>query len=315
MNDASDQRRFGVNMERRVGIIGTGSVGASVAVSTLQSGVADELLLYDVRQAVAEGEAMDLAHGASFYPPATVRPATIDEMLDADAVVVCADRGGPPGQSRLELLGKNASVIRDVGKQLTGARGIIVMVSNPVDVLTHLMTEASGLPAERVIGTGTMLDTARLRHAVGRIIEVDPHSIHAYVVGEHGDSEVVLWSTARVGLVPLRDWGGWERQREAIVTDSVRLAGHEVIRRKGATNHAIGMATADLLRCILRDERRVLAVSSVQNGAWGFRDVAMSLPTVVGVRGAVHVSEPEMSLEEREQLEHSAAVLRAASGQ
>ena len=302
-------------MERRVGIIGTGSVGASVAVSTLQSGVADELLLYDVRQAVAEGEAMDLAHGASFYPPATVRPAAIDEMLDADAVVVCADRGGPPGRSRLELLGKNASVIRDVGKQLTGARGIIVMVSNPVDVLTHLMTEASGLPAERVIGTGTMLDTARLRHAVGRIIEVDPHSIHAYVVGEHGDSEVVLWSTARVGLVPLRDWGGWERQREAIVTDSVRLAGHEVIRRKGATNHAIGMATADLLRCILRDERRVLTVSSVQKGSWGFRDVAMSLPTVVGVRGAVHVSEPEMSLDEREQLEHSAAVLRAASGQ
>ena len=258
---------------------------------------------------------MDLAHGASFYPPATVRTATIDEMLDADAVVICADRGGPPGQSRLELLGKNAFVVTDVGKQLTGARGIIVMVSNPVDVLTYLMTSASGLPAERVIGTGTMLDTARLRHTVGHIIEVDPHSIHAYVIGEHGDSEVVLWSTARVGVVPLRDWAGWEKQREGIVTDSVRLAGHDVIRRKGATNHAIGMATADLLRCILRDERRVLTVSSVQNGALGFRDVAMSLPTVVGVRGAVHVIEPDMSLDEREQLEHSAAVLRAAAGQ
>ena len=286
-----------------------------MAVSTLQSGVADELLLHDVREALAEGEAMDLAHGASFYPPATVRPATIDQMLDADAVVVCADRGGPPGKSRLELLAKNASVIKDIGTQLTAARGVIVMVSNPVDVLTHLMTEASGLPAERVLGTGTMLDTARLRHTVGRSIEVDPHSIHAYVIGEHGDSEVVLWSTARVGVVPLRDWAGWEKQREGIVTDGVRLAGHDVIRRKGATNHAIGMATADLLRCILRDERRVLTVSSVQNGALGFRDVAMSLPTVVGARGAVLVIEPDLSLDEREQLEHSAAVLRAASGQ
>ena len=226
---------------------------------------------------------MDLAHGASFYPPATVRPATIDEMLDADAVVVCADRGGPAGQSRLDLLGKNASVIRDVGKQLTGARGIIVMVSNPIDVLTQLMTEASGLPAERVIGTGTMLDTARLRHAVGRIIEVDPHSIHAYVIGEHGDSEVVLWSSARVGVVPLRDWDGWEPQREGEWwRTSVRWAGSRGYRRKGATNHAIGMATADLLRCILRNERRVLTVSRVQNGVLGFRDVAMSFPTVRG---------------------------------
>jgi L-lactate dehydrogenase len=160
-----------------------------------------------------------------------------------------------------------------------------------------------------------MLDTARLRHTVGRIIEVDAHSIHAYVIGEHGDSEVVLWSTARVGVVPLRDWSGWDEQREAIVADSVRLGGHEVIRRKGATNHAIGMATADLLRCILRDERRVLTVSRVQHGAARFRDVAMSLPTVVGVQGAVCVIEPEMSRDEREQLEHSAAVLRAASGQ
>jgi L-lactate dehydrogenase len=304
-----------VNVKRRVAIIGTGSVGASVAVSTLQSGVADELLLHDVRQAVAEGEAMDLAHGASFYPPATVRAATIDELLDADAVVVCADRGGPARKSRLEMLAENAPAIRDIGTQLAGARGIIVIVSNPVDVLTHIMTEASRLPAERVIGTGTMLDTARLRHSVGRIIDVDPHSIHAYVIGEHGDSEVVLWSTARVGVVPLRDWGEWEKQREGMVADSVRWAGHEVIRRKGATNHAIGMATADLLRCILRNERRVLTVSRVQNGASGFGNVAMSLPAVVGVEGAVHVLEPEMSLDEREQLEHSAAVLRAASGQ
>ena len=286
-----------------------------MAFSTLHSGVADELLLNDVRQAAAEGEAMDLAHGALFYPPATVRTAPIEEMLDADVVVISADGGGErPGKSRLELLHKNASVIRDIGAHLRGARGIIVMVSNPVDVLTRIMTEASGLPAARVIGTGTMLDTARLRHTVSRVIQVDPHSIHAHVIGEHGDSEVVLWSGARVGIVSLRRWVGWDARREASLAEDVRRAGYEIIRRKGATNHAIGMVAADLLRCILRDERRVLTISRVQDGALGFRDVAMSLPTVVGVQGALHVIEPELSRDEREQLEHSAAALRAASG-
>lgn len=299
-------------MKRRVGIIGTGWVGSSVAVSTLHSGVADELLLHDARPELAEGESMDLAHGASFYPPATVRAATIDEMLDADAIVVSADRGGPPRQNRLELLTQNASVIRTIGTQLRGARGVVVMVSNPVDVLTHVMTEASGLPAERVVGTGTMLDTARLRHVVGRAIQVDPHSIHADVVGEHGDSEVALWSTARVGVVPLRHWPGWDDHRERLLSETVRRAGFEILRRKGATTHAIGMVAADLLQCILRDERRVLTISRVQAGALGLQEVALSLPTVVGAQGAVHVVEPDMSGDELRQLEQSAAVLRDA---
>ena len=167
---------FGVNMKRRVAIIGTGWVGSSVAISTLHSGVADELLLHDAREAVAEGEAMDLAHGASFYPPAVVRTATIDEMVDADVVVIAAGRGGRPGESRLDLLRENAALIGDIGKRLTGARGTILVVSNPVDVLTQRMTEVSGLPAARVVGTGTMLDTARLKQVIGRVIHVDPHS-------------------------------------------------------------------------------------------------------------------------------------------
>jgi L-lactate dehydrogenase len=304
--------RLWCDVKRRVAIIGTGLVGSSVAVSTLHSGVADELLLHDARQDVAEGEAMDLAHGASFCPPATVRATTIDELLDADAIVVSAGRGDPPRNNRLELLTQNASVIKTIGKQLRGARGVLVMVSNPVDILTHVMAEASGLPAERVIGTGTMLDTARLRHVIGRTIEVDPHSIHADVVGEHGDSEVALWSTARVGVVPLRQWPGWDDQRERLLSETVRRAGFEILHRKGATNHAIGMATADLLQCILRDERRVLTVSRVLHGALGLRAVAMSLPTVVGAQGAIHVVEPDMSNDERRQLEESAGVLRAA---
>ena len=300
-------------MHRRVGIIGTGWVGASVAISTLHSGAADELLLADARQNVAEGEAMDLAHGALFYPSASVRTAAVEEMRDADAVVVAAGRGGRPNESRLDLLRDNAAIVRDIGRTLRGGRGTIVMVTNPVDVLTHVMTDASGLPPSRVLGTGTMLDTARLKQAVSRAVKVDPRSIHAHVVGEHGDSEVVLWSGARIGGRPLRGWPGWTREQETAIADEVRRAAYEIIKRKGATNHAIGLVTADLLVCLLRDERRVLTVSRVQDGALGLRGVALSLPVVVGVEGAADVTEPEMSDEERKGLDASAEVLRKAT--
>jgi L-lactate dehydrogenase len=300
-------------MKRQVAIIGTGWVGSSVAISTLHSGVADELLLYDVREEVAEGEAMDLAHGAAFYPPAVVRTAAIEDMVDADVVVIAGGRGGRPGESRLDLLRENAAVIREIGRRLTGARGSIVVVSNPVDVLTKVMTEVSGLPSARVIGTGTMLDTARLKQVISDVIHVDPHSIHAHVVGEHGDSEVVLWTAARVGGLPLRAWAGWDQERETEVANEVRRAAYEIIRRKGATNHAIGLVAADLLRCILRNESRVLTVSRVQTGTCGLKGVALSLPTVVGTQGASVVLEPEMSADEQQRLEQSADVLRKAA--
>jgi len=256
---------------------------------------------------------MDLAHGASFYPSASVRTATLDEMNDADAVVVAAGRGGRPGESRLELLRENATVIRGIGERLRACRGTIVMVTNPVDILTRVMAGVTGLPPGRVVGTGTMLDTARLRHVVGQAVKVDPHSIHAQVVGEHGDSEVVLWSAARAAGIPLRDWPGWDRTREAAMAEEVRRAAYEIIRRKGATNHAIGLVTADLLRCLLRDERRVLTVSRVQDGALGLRDVALSLPAIVGAQGANQVLEPEMTDGERDGLQRSADVLRRAA--
>jgi L-lactate dehydrogenase len=298
-----------------VGIIGVGWVGASVAISALHAGVASELLLSDVRADVAEGEAMDLAHGASFYPAAQVRAASVEEMIDTDAVVIAAGRGGKPGESRLELLRDNAKSVGDIGKRLRGYRGLVVVVTNPVDVLTYVVAESSGLPPERVIGTGTMLDTARLRQILGEELELDPRSVHAQVVGEHGDSEVVLWSSAQVGGTPLRAWPGWGRERERDVAERVRTAAYEIIKRKGATNHAIGLVTAALLRWTLRGERRVLTVSRVQDGsALGLRDVALSLPTIVGTDGATQVVVPEMDDVEREALERSAAVLRKALG-
>lgn len=300
-------------MNASVGIIGVGWVGASVAISALHTGVANELLLSDVRAELAAGEAMDLAHGASFYPAAQVRAASVQEMIDTDAVVIAAGRGGKPGESRLELLRDNATTARDIGNRLRGYRGLVVVVTNPVDVLTYVVAESSGLPPERVIGTGTMLDTARLRQVLGEALQLDPRSVHAQVVGEHGDSEVVLWSSAQVGGTPLRAWPGWRREREREIAERVRTAAYEIIKRKGATNHAIGLVTAALLRWTLRGERRVLTVSRVQDGsALGLRDVALSLPTIVGTGGATDVVVPEMDDAERASLERSAGVLQKA---
>jgi L-lactate dehydrogenase len=292
----------------RVGIIGIGWVGSSVAISTLQSGVSSELLLHDARQGTAEAEAMDLSHGSSFYPPAKVRAASLDDMLDTDAVVIAAGRASMANQSRLDLLRDNAALTRELGGRFTNYRGLVVLVTNPVDVLTFLFQRASGLPPERVLGTGTLLDTARLRQVLGRELGVDARSIHAQVVGEHGDSEVVLWSSAMAGGISLRNWPGWRREREEALATEVRTAAYEIIRRKGATNHAIGLVSAALLRWMLRGESRLITVSRVQ--ADGV--VALSLPCVVGSDGATRIMTPAMDEAERAALERSKHVLRQA---
>lgn len=297
---------------RTVGILGTGWVGSSVAISLLHGGVASELLLCDVRTEVAEGEAMDLAQGAAFYPTASVRAVPFEELLTADALVLAAGRGGKPEESRLALLRDNAGTMRGIGERLRGYRGIVIVVTNPVDVLTSVVADSSGLDPARVIGTGTLLDTARLRQAIGEELRIDPHSVHAHVVGEHGDSEVVLWSTAQVGGRPLRQWPGWDADRERRIAERVRRAAYEIIRRKGATNHAVGLVTASLLREVLRGERRIETVSRVQNGALGLHGVALSLPCVVDTGGAVEIVAPELAPEERTALERSADVLREA---
>lgn len=289
-----------------VAIVGMGWVGSSVAISVLEAGVASKLMLCDLRHDIAEGEAMDLAHGAPFYPHADVRAAKLDDMPTADLVVIAAGRGSKPGETRLQLLRDNAAVARDLGARLRHFRGIVVCVTNPVDIFTHEVLEHAVLPPERVIGTGTILDTARLRHVLARAIGVDARSIHAQVVGEHGDSEVALFSSATVGGTRLRARSAWSRAAERNVADEVRRAAYEIIRRKGATNHAIGLATADLLRCILRGERRVLTVARMHG------DVVYSLPCIIDRGGAVEVLLPEMDDSERALLEKSVQVLREA---
>ena len=255
---------------------------------------------------------MDLSHGSSFYAPALVRAATLEEMLRTDAVVIAAGRPGKPEQPRLDLLRDNAALIAELGQRFSGYGGLVILVTNPVDVLTYHFQKTSRLPAERVVGTGTLLDTARLRQVVGRELGVDARSVHAHVVGEHGDSEVVLWSSARIGGSALRDWPGWQRSRETALAEEVRKAAYEIIRRKGATNHAIGLVTAALLRWTLRGERRVVTVSRVQPDSSGFGAVALSVPCIVGAGGAQPALQPTLDAEEEAALRRSAEALRKA---
>jgi L-lactate dehydrogenase len=294
----------------RIGVVGMGWVGASVAMSTLHSGIATELLLHDMKTGLAEGEALDLGHGAPFYPACAVRPSALEDMRDADAVVIAAGRGSHPGETRLDLARENAAIVSGISRTLTGMRGLLILVTNPVDVMTQVAAHASGLPRARVIGTGTMLDTARLRYVLGRELGLDARAIHAQVVGEHGDSEVALWSSAHVGGAPLRQWPGWHADREGVLADQVRRAAYEIISRKGATNHAIGLVAADLLRTVLRGERRILTVSRVQDGAAGIHDIALSLPAVIDGSGATQVVTPQMDAVEMDALLRSADVLR-----
>ncbi len=301
-------------MSISIGILGTGWVGTSIAISILHEGFATELLLADIRAEVAEGEALDLAQGAAFYPSAEVRAVTPAELHRTDALVLAAGRNGKPDESRLDLLRDNAKLFRTLGTSLRDYRGLVIVVTNPVDVLTRVVAESSGLPPERVIGTGTMLDSARLRQMIGEELNLNPNSVHAQVVGEHGDSEVVLWASAQVGGLPLRHWPGWQPETEQRLAEQVRRAAYEIIRRKGATNHAIGLVTAALLRSIMRGERRVQTISRVQAESTGFGGVALSLPTVIDRQGAVETVLPEFDDAERTALEHSADVLRRAYG-
>ena len=299
-------------MKTSIGIIGLGWVGSSVAISILQKGICKELLLNDVRKEIAEGEAMDLNHGTSFFPSADIRAAEIEDMVNCSAIVVTAGRGGEPGESRLQLLKDNIGIARTISDKLAGFKGILIIVANPVDVLTYFYQKYTGLSRSRVIGTGTLLDTARLRESIANRLNIEPKTIHAQVVGEHGDSEVVLWSRASIGGIPIREWKEWEPQYEKEIEDEVRTAAFEIIKRKGATNHAIGLVTAALLKWILRGERRVVTVSSVHQGPYGFQELAISLPSVVSENGVDHIPSLQLAKAEEAKLKKSGQIIREA---
>ncbi len=302
----------------RVGLVGTGMVGASFAYSLMQSGLANELILIDADKARAEGEAMDLNHGLPFVGPMRIRAGGYELLTGCDLVVITAGANQRPGQTRLDLLRTNAGVIRDVIPKVVASNptGVILIASNPVDILTQIAAEIAGLPPGHVFGSGTILDTARFRYLLGEHFGVNPQSVHASIVAEHGDSALAVWSLANIAGVPLIDLAGADGSgvdRAALdrIFESTRNAAYEIIERKRSTYYAIGLGLRTIVETVLRDQRTVLTVCTPMHGTFGVDGIALSLPTVVGHGGAEKLLEIPMSSEEIAAFRQSGEILKA----
>jgi L-lactate dehydrogenase len=302
---------------RKVGIVGAGMVGSSFAYALLQRGVASEIVLVDQDAGRAEGEAMDLAHGLPFVAATDVRAGGFPDLAGSAVVVVTAGANQKPGQTRLDLLQGNAAICRDVVPRIVAANphGVLVLASNPVDVLTHIAAEAAGLPWGRVIGSGTILDTARLRYLVGAHLGVDTHSVHAYVVAEHGDSAVPVWSGASLGGLALDQAARargcpWDDGVRAAIFEGTRTAAYEIVKRKRATYYAIGLALRVLVEAVLRDQQTVLTVSAPVRGTYGVTGMSLSLPAIVGRAGVAGILELPLDDAERAGFVASASALK-----
>ena len=289
----------------KVGLIGTGMVGSSFAYALLQRGIASELVLVDANADRATGEAMDLNHGLPFVRQMLIRSGGYDDLAGAEVVVVTAGASQKPGQTRLDLLRKNADVIRDVIPKVVQScpDATLVLASNPVDILTQIAADLAGWPSGRVLGSGTTLDTARLRYLLGKHYSVDPRSVHAYIVAEHGDSSVPLWSLANIAGVRLADFVSSTGQGyDPVALDGLfqqtRQSAYEIISRKGSTYYAIGLALLAVVEAVLRDQHTVLTVCSPIKGRYGVEGIATSLPSIVGRRGVEEVLNVTMSPDE-----------------
>lgn len=307
-------------MSRKVTIIGAGSVGSTITYTMAVNGLASEIVMIDVNTEKALGEAMDIRQGTPFCSPISIYAGTYEDAKDSDVVVITSGVPRKAGQSRIDLAQTNVNVIREITPEIVkyAPDAIYILVSNPVDVLTYTFCKVSGLPESRIIGSGTILDTARLRSRLAEYLGLSQKSIHAYVMGEHGDSSFVPWSTARVGSVEiLDDKGGFNfagRIKAKINPDEIeqyiRTSGGKIIERKGATFYAIAISVCHIVDCLFGSSNRVMTVSSMLHGEYGIDDVCLSIPFIFGPDGVCGNVLPAMTEQELEKLQHSADVLK-----
>lgn len=304
--------------KRKIVLVGTGMVGMSFAYSALNQAVCDELVLVDIDRHRAEGEAMDLNHGVAFAPSSMkIYAGDYSDCADADIVVICAGVSQKPGESRLDLLKRNTAVFQSIIGPIThsGFSGIFLVATNPVDIMTRVTYELSGFNSNRVFGTGTTLDTARLRYLLGDYFTVDPRNVHAYVIGEHGDSEFVPWSQAMVATKSVADiceqsQGKFCLEEMQTISVEVRDAAQKIIEAKRATYYGIGMALVRIVRAVLSNENSVLTVSARLWGQYGQKDVYAGVPCIVNRNGVDRVLELSLTEEERQKLADSCAILQ-----
>lgn len=304
------------NQRQKIGIVGAGSVGATIAYACMVRGVGKHISLFDIAKVKVEAEILDLNHGLMFVPEARVDGSDDIGVLEgADVVVITAGAKQKPGQTRMDLAETNTSICRKLIPDLlrVSPNAVLLMVTNPVDVLTYAALKLSGLDHSRVLGSGTVLDSSRFRFLLAQHCEVAVQNVHAYIAGEHGDSEIPLWSSASIGNIPLQDWDRPSRltdEQRNVIFESVRTSADRVIAGKGATNYAIGLAVSSILQAILWDEGRVLPVSSLLNDYRGLNDVCLSVPSIVNRRGGDSILPVPLSEEEESGLRVSADAIR-----
>lgn len=300
---------------RKVVVVGTGFVGMSMAYSLENQGGINELVLIDVLKDKAEGEAMDLSHGLACAPSRIdIKSGDYDECKDADIVVITAGIAQKPGQTRLELLQINTKIMKEITENImkSGFNGIIVVATNPVDLMTYVVYKVSGLPSERIIGSGTVLDTSRLRYLIGKRLEVSPKNVHTYIMGEHGDSSFAVWSHSYVGCKSLKGILA-DRNEDASMLDEVytevQQAAYEIINRKKATYYGIGLGLTKLVKAILNNEREILTVSTYIDGNFGHSGLFIGVPAIITNTGVREILDLHLAKDEQEKFDHSFEIL------
>jgi L-lactate dehydrogenase len=308
-----------MNEPVRIAVVGAGNVGATFAYSLVLNGLASEIVLIDADPARAEGQAMDLEHSVPFSHPVRIWAGGYQDCKGALVTMISAGASQKPGETRMDLLKRNVAVLRDVVSEVAAVNqeGIILVATNPVDPLTYAAYKISGLSRRRVFGSGTILDTARFRTLLANHFDVDARSLHAHIIGEHGDSEVPVWSLANIAGVRLADlrgegWAHYDGAAMEEIFRKTRDAAYRIIERKGATYYAVAAGLLRIVEAIVRDQSTVLSASSLLTGQYGISDICLSLPSVINRRGIARVLELELSPEEREKLTHSATTLKAS---
>ncbi len=304
---------------RKVAIIGCGFVGSSIAFSLMQKQLFSEMVLIDANTKKAEGEAMDLGHGLPYTSPMNIYAGTYDDIVDCAMIIITAGANQKPDETRLDLIDKNVRIFKSIIPEISkrNCEGILLIVSNPVDVLTYVAYKLSGFPVNRVIGSGTVLDTARLKYLLGRHLSVDSRSVHAVIIGEHGDSELAVWSGANISGVPLNDFcelRGHYQHEESMkrIYEDVRDSAYEIIEKKGATYYGIAMAVSRIASSIIRNEHSIMPVSALLEGQYdGLEGLCLSVPSIVGKNGLEKVLDIQLNANEHQALHDSAAQLKA----
>ena len=298
--------------ERKIGIIGLGNVGASIAYTLALSKDFNEIVLVDSNKDKAEGEALDISHGLPFLRPMKIISGSYDDIMDAKIIIITAGAAQKEGETRLDLVNKNVAIFKSIIPEIKNRdyKGILLIVSNPVDILTYVTLKLSSFPKNRVIGSGTVLDSARLKYKLGEHLNVDSRSIHAFIVGEHGDSEIVLWSQANVSGIPLhkfcelRGFFDHDYETSKIALD-VKNSAYEIINKKRATYYGIALSTKRIVDAIINDEKSILPISSYIDDEYGMDDIALSLPSIVGKEGLISHIPIKLSKEEELKLKES----------